>query len=121
MDDETSEPFSLDLDIVLSEPAGQPDAVEPEVIQECVEEEPEMDIGGNEPEFIETTEPELQETCEIQAQTQRDKTLYAGTPLLQRDTLMLIYDTPGHPSVITAPTVRYVSCLYKWIGFPAIT
>lgn len=38
MDDETSEPFSLDLDIVLSEPAGQPDAVEPEVIQECVEE-----------------------------------------------------------------------------------
>lgn len=96
-----------------------------------------MDIGGNAPEFIETTEPELQETCEIQGQTQRDETLYAGTPLLQRDTetdtetrrtqrlkrapLMLTYDTPGHPSVIAAPTVRYVSCLYKWIGFPAIT
>jgi len=45
MDDDTLEPFSLDLDISLSDLTGQPKAVEPEITQECVE-EPEMDSGN---------------------------------------------------------------------------
>ncbi|KAL4007883.1 hypothetical protein ACER0C_001735 [Sarotherodon galilaeus] len=139
MDDDTLEPFSLDLDISLSDLTEQPKTVELGVTQEC-EEEPEMD-SVNEFESTETTETELPETCENHEETGKDKTLTEDILLQEEDTelnsetnpdfdiktrpqrlrrapLRLTYDEPGHPSVIAAPTVKYVSCIYKWIGTP---
>lgn len=136
MDDDTLEPFSLDLDISLGGQTGQLTIVGPAVTQECVEEF-EMD-SGSEPESAETTEPELQETRESQEETETDKTFTENIPIqkdiefdsdfdtktrpqrLKRAPLRLPYDTPGHPSVMAVPTVKYVSCIYKWIGTPVI-
>ncbi|CAI5659742.1 unnamed protein product [Oreochromis niloticus] len=139
MDDDTLEPFSLDLDISLSDLTEQPKTVELGVTQECVE-EPEMD-SVNEFESTETTETELPETCENHEEIDKDKTLTEEILLQEEDTelnsetnpdfdiktrpqrlkrapLRLTYDEPGHPSVVAAPTVKYVSCIYKWIGTP---
>lgn len=137
LDDDTLEPFSLDLDVSLSDLTEQPKAIEPVVTLECVE-ETEMD-SGNVPESTETAEPELQETCENHEETERDKPLTEDIPLqrgdsdldpdfdtktrpqrLSRAPLRLTYDTPGHPSVIAAPTVKYIYCVYKWIGTPVV-
>lgn len=129
LDDDMLEPFSLDLDVSLSDLNEQPKAVEPVVTLECVE-ETEMDSGNV---------PELQETCENYEETERDKPMTEDIPLQQGDSdldpdfdtkirpqrlkrapLRLTYDTPGHPSVIAAPTVKYISCIYKWIGTPVV-
>lgn len=128
VNEEMSEPFSLDLDIAWNHMTEQP-----EVMQDIVE-EPENDA-----ESIETMgETELQETIEIRDQAQNDETLDAEDHLLpdtetetetairrtqrvKRAPSRLTYDTPGHPSVIAAPIVKYVSCLYKWISAPVIT
>ncbi len=135
-----SEPFSLDLDLDLDHGMTErPEAMESDVMPDIVD-ETEPDNGENEPESIETTgETQLHETetSEIQEKTQKDDAPDAGTHLAQRDTetetengraqrvrrapFRLTYDTPGHPSVIAPPIVRYVSCLYKWIGSPMIT
>lgn len=114
--------FSLDLDISLSDLTGQPKPVEPGVLKECVEE---SEINSrNEPESTETTDSELQVTCENSEETERDKTLNEDISLHQEDTdfdtktrpqrlkrapLRLTYCTPRHPSVLAAPIVKYVS------------
>lgn len=126
MDEEMSEPFSLDLDIAWNHLTEQP-----EVMQDMVE------GPQNEPESNETMgETVLQETIEIQEQAQDDETLDAENHLSQdtesetetrrtqrvkRAPSRLTYDTLGQPSVIAAPIVKYVSCLYKWICAPLIT
>lgn len=141
MDDDSPEPFSLDLDI-SSDLTGQPEVVEPAVTPESVEES-EMD-SRKEPESTETTESELQETGGNHEETERDKTLTDDIPLQQEDIdpdsetdadfdtktrrpqrlkrapLRFTYDTPGYPSVIAAPRVKYVSCIYKGLGTPII-
>lgn len=141
MDDDSLEPFSLDLDI-SSDLTGQPEVVEPAVTPESVEES-EMD-SRKEPESTETTESELQETGGNHEETERDKTLTDDIPLQQEDIdpdsetdadfdtktrrpqrlkrapLRFTYDTPGYPSVIAAPRVKYVSCIYKGLGTPII-
>ena len=135
MDGDTLEPFSLDLDISLNDLTRQPKAVEPEVTQECVD-EPEMD-SGNELESTEAMQSKVQGTSENYEETDRDKLLTEDIcpqdirieldsdtktrpQRLKRAPSRLTYDTPGHPSVIAAPTVKFVSCIYKWIGTPII-
>lgn len=135
VDEEMSEPFSLDLDIVWDEVTEQPEVTEQEVLQD-VAEETETGKGGNQPDSVEMTRDTVtHETGETQENTQRHETDESQmlqdctkteteirrTQRVRRAPSILTYDTPGHPSVIAAPIVRYVSCLYKWIGAPVIS
>lgn len=130
VDEEMSEPFSLDLDLVWNKMTGQPEVIQSGVMQDIVE----TDKGENGPESTETKgEAELTETRGTQETTQRDETLDVENHSLQEDAetetetrqtqrarrapFRLTYDTPGHPSILAAHSVRYVSCLYKWIGY----
>lgn len=102
-DKETAEPFSLDLDI-------QPEDL-PEVLQ-AVQEEQEADK--------EETRPDMVEHSDLQdiSMTQTDET--RRPQRLRKAPSRLTYDTPGSPSIVF-PTVKYVSCFYKWISSPFIT
>lgn len=108
---------------------------EQEVLQD-VAEETETGKGGNQPDSVEMTRDTVtHETGETQENTQRHETDESQmlqdctkteteirrTQRVRRAPSILTYDTPGHPSVIAAPIVRYVSCLYKWIGAPVIS
>lgn len=135
-DEVMSEPFGLDLDVLFNDQDGQPEAVEQGVTQDCVEEQG-MDKGSNVPE---SGIIELQETSGTQEKTQGEDPLDTETSSSQRDIetdidndtmtqrtqrvrrppLKLTYDVPGHPSVRAAHAVRYVSCLYRYIGVPVV-
>lgn len=114
---------------------GPPEVIGSEVMQ-GVTEETEINVGGHDPKSIVMT-GETERTSGIQDKSQTEETLGAENYSLQenvesgadtrrtqrvrRAPSRLTYDTPGHPHIIVAPIVRYVSCFYKWIGSPVST
>lgn len=143
MDERVSEPFSLDLDVLSSDQAGQPEEVELEVIQEGEGNDVGCEETVRDTETTETsqTENETQEHETVNTDTSLQEDAADADVLSQEDTvtdtdnntvtrrtqrvrgppLKLTYDAPGQPSVRVAPSVKYVSCLYKWIGVPMVT
>lgn len=81
VDEEISEPFSMDLDVAWDEMTGQPEVIESQVMQD-IGIEAETDKGGDELESETTEEIGLQEPCEMQEKTLRDETLDAEEQLL---------------------------------------
>ncbi|KAM3618221.1 uncharacterized protein V6R79_017527 [Siganus canaliculatus] len=131
MDEKVSEPFSLDLDVLASDQTGQPEEVEPEAIQEGEGNDVGCEETVNDTETQETSQTENQiqghETADADTLSQEDtvtdtdnNTVTRRTQRVRRPPLKLTYDVPGQPSVKMAPSVKYVSCLYKWIGVPMI-
>ncbi|KAM3616118.1 uncharacterized protein V6R79_012556 [Siganus canaliculatus] len=132
MDEKVSEPFSLDLDVLASDQTGQPEEVEPEAIQEGEGNDVGCEETVNDTETQETSQTENQiqghETADADTLSQEDtvtdtdnNTVTRRTQRVRRPPLKLTYDVPGQPSVKMAPSVKYVSCLYKWIGVPMET
>ncbi|KAM3587893.1 uncharacterized protein V6R79_016426 [Siganus canaliculatus] len=132
MDEKVSEPFSLDLDVLASDQTGQPEEVEPEAIQEGEGNDVGCEETVNDTETQETSQTENQiqghETADADTLSQEDtvtdtdnNTVTKRTQRVRRPPLKLTYDVPGQPSVKMAPSVKYVSCLYKWIGVPMET
>lgn len=138
--DAMPEPFSLDLD-VANEPSGQSETVELEVMEPAgkePEQEPATEGDGSESieesrghEFPETCQPPdltIDGTLDVQSPLQPsqpetdtdDVTVTEGVPRVRRAPLRLTYDSPGQPSVTAIPTIRYVSCLFMWMGSPLV-
>lgn len=117
-DNEPPEPFSLDLDFRSEVPA--------EVLQ---------NIPGEQGANIEETRPDLVEHSDLQETTHTETEIHDTQTVdseqtdLQTDSetrksqrlrkapSRLTYDTLGNPNL----TVKYVSCLYKWISPRFIT
>ncbi|KAL6460364.1 hypothetical protein MHYP_G00303300 [Metynnis hypsauchen] len=119
-DKEASEPFSLDLDVQPEDPAAQegqdadkdetqPDIAEHTNLQGTSDPQPavpnSMILDSN-------PDPDSQDDLRIYETRQSNRQRKAPS--------RLTYDTPGTPSV-SYPTVKYVSCLYKWISSPFAT
>ncbi|KAL7824891.1 hypothetical protein SRHO_G00343510 [Serrasalmus rhombeus] len=117
---EASEPFSLDLDIQPEDPAAlegqdadkdetQPDIAEHTDLQGTSD--PQPDVPNT---MILDSNPDPDSQDDLRIDKTRQSNRHRKAPS------RLTYDTPGTPSVIY-PTVKYVSCLYKWISSPVAT
>lgn len=105
-DDETREPFSLDLDM---QPGKQTEDLQAVQEGQNTNKETILDI---------TKQSDLQETCNAETDSQEDLQTDSEIRTSQRQKKVpsrLTYDTPGNPSICP---VKFVSCFYKWISSP---